>query len=363
MKKRPRNNILLLSTILLFSTTLVGCSQDVVVEKETPIRPVKLLSIDSLTSTNIRSFPAKTAATKQVDIAFRVPGQLIEFELVEGQAVIKGDILARLDDRDAKNTLLNNEAAHELAEADFKRKGELLRRKLISEAEYDTAKANLKTTKSALANAQDQLSYTVLTAPYSGTVAKISIDNYQMVQASQALLMLQKDNYVDIVIQVPESLVNIVTDTQLDHLASVTFSSLLDQKFPVKLKEFSSQVSQGTQSYEVVFTLPQPEKHKILSGMSAELSIDISVTDTSQNNATLPASAITKRDSDGKNIIWLFDPIKGSVSAREITLGKVSSQGVQVTSGLNQGDKVVIAGVQYMSAGLIVRPLHWQRGV
>lgn len=362
MRRNASNTALLLTMILLLTSTLTGCEQAQSIEKITPIRPVKLLTVESLTNTHIRSFPAKTAATKQVDIAFRVPGQLIHFDLVEGQTVNKGDVLARLDDRDANNALLNSEASFELASADFKRKGELLRQKLISEAEYDTAKATKKTAKAALANAQDQLSYTKLIAPYSGTIAKITINNFQMVQVNQPLLTLQKDNYIDVVIQVPESLINTVIHTE-QHIASVVFSSLPSKTFPAKLKEFASQVSQGTQSYEVVFTLPQPKKHKIFSGMSAELSVDITTSSANQNSVTLPAHAISKRDSDGKNIIWLFDSITNTVLPHEVELGKISKQGVQVIGGLNQGDQVVVAGVQYMSAGLVVKPIHWQRGV
>ncbi|ACA88567.1 efflux RND transporter periplasmic adaptor subunit [Shewanella woodyi] len=351
--------------LFITATMLAGCSTESVELTPETIRPVKLLEISDINAASMREFPAKVAATKQADLAFRVSGHLVDFSLVEGQSVKKGERLARLDDRDARNTLLNREAEYDLAEADYQRKGELLRRTLISQADYDLAKAQLKSAKAALANAQDQLSYTELKAPYAGTVAKISTDNYQMVQANQAILLLQKDRNIDVVIQVPESLASQVAqlNNKQGSQAKVVFANQPERSYPALLKEHATQVTTGTQSYEVVFTLPQPEDVKILPGMSAELKLDLSSTGELKTGAILPASAIMKRDEDGKNIVWLYQDDKGSVAPSVVTLGKVTTEGVEILNGVDAGDKVVVAGVQYLSADQLVKPLRWQRGV
>jgi len=46
-----------------------------------------------------------------------------------------------------------------------------------------------------------------------------------------------------------------------------------------------------------------------------------------------------------------------------VSLGRVSTEGIEVLSGLNPGDQIVSAGVSQLSAGMKVKPLHWQRGV
>lgn len=351
--------------LFVFAALMAGCSTESKEATIPVIRPVKLLDIADLNATSIRTFPAKVAATKQADLAFRLPGHLIEFYLVEGQRVKKGELLAKLDDRDARNTLLNREADHELATADFKRKGELLRRELISQADYDLAKAQLKSATAALATARDQLSYTLLQAPYDGTVAKISIDNFQMVQANQSILVLQKDRDIDVVIQVPESLA--INVTQFNHNAitqpSVSFSAQPGKHYPVHLKEYATQVTPGTQSYEVVFTLPQPSENRVLPGMSAELTLDVSAAQSQTKSTVIPASAIMKRDVDGLNIVWLYSERSGTVTPQPVTLGEVRTQGIEVTEGISKGDRVVVAGIQYLSDGQQVKPLRWQRGV
>lgn len=143
----------------------------------------------------------------------------------------------------------------------------------------------------------------------------------------------------------------------------MVFANQPERSYPALLKEHATQVTTGTQSYEVVFTLPQPEDVKILPGMSAELKLDLSSTGELKTGAILPASAIMKRDEDGKNIVWLYQDDKGSVAPSVVTLGKVTTEGVEILNGVDAGDKVVVAGVQYLSADQLVKPLRWQRGV
>ena len=357
--------LLLPFSLLLFILMTSGCTAESVETAPPTIRPVKLLTVTDVNAGSIRAFPAKVAATKQANLAFRVSGHLVELALFEGQQVKKGAVLARLDNRDASNTLLNREADYELAAADFKRKGELLRRELISAAEYDLAKAQLKSSQANLANAKDQLSYTELKAPYDGTIAKIDMDNFQMVQANQAILVLQKDRNIDVVIQVPESLASKVTQFNPNSafIPEVRFANNPAVAYPIRLKEHATQITQGTQSYEVVFTLARPQSMTVLPGMSAEVSIDISATEPSHITAIVPASAVLKRDVDGKHIIWAYSEKLGTVTQHAVTIGNVTTQGIEIIKGINIGDQVVVAGVQYLSENQSVKPLRWQRGV
>ncbi|MBQ4891364.1 efflux RND transporter periplasmic adaptor subunit [Shewanella sp. MMG014] len=358
-------HLLLPFSLLLFILMTSGCTAESIETPPPTTRPVKLLTVTDVNAGSIRAFPAKVAATKQANLAFRVSGHLVELSLFEGQQVRKGTVLARIDDRDARNTLLNREADHELAAADFKRKGELLRRELISAAEYDLAKAQLKSAEANLANAKDQLSYTVLKAPYTGTIAKIDMDNYQMVQANQAILVLQKDSKIDVVIQVPESLASTVTrfNPNSSFVPQVRFANNPQKAYPVKLKEHATQITQGTQTYEVVFTLPRPQSITVLPGMSAEVSMDVTGTEPSSITAIVPANAVFKRDADGQDVVWLYSDETGTVNQHLVTIGNVTTHGIEIIDGINIGDQVVVAGVQYLSEDQVVKPLRWQRGV
>ena len=353
--------------LLMTSAFISGCdSAESAVSDTAKVRPVKLMTIDDAASQQNRIFPAKIAANRQAELAFRINGELVELDLVEGQKVEKGQLLAQLDDRDAKNALMDAEANYELAFVDFKRKEEIYKRKLISKAEYDTAQATLKSGKAALGTARDQLDYTRLTAPFSGIVAKVELDNYQMVKAGQAVLSLRGDQQLDVQIQVPESMLLTVKRESVGktYQPQVRFDSE-GTLYPVTYKEHASKVSPSTQTYEVVFSLDQPENLNVLPGMSAELLIDMSALNNDETAmvAVLPQTAIFRSDEDQKTRVWRYNADTQKLESVEVTLGQVRAQGIEVLSGINKGDQIVAVGAGLLKADMAVKPLRWERGV
>ncbi|MGF1761475.1 efflux RND transporter periplasmic adaptor subunit [Photobacterium sagamiensis] len=353
--------------LLMTSTILTGCnSAESAVSQTASVRPVKLMTIGDAADHQTRIFPAKIAANQQADLAFRINGELVKLNLTEGQQVTKGQLLAKLDDRDAKNVLLNAEANYELAAAEFKRTQRIFKRNLISKSKYDMAKATLKSTKAALSTARDQLDYTRLTAPFSGVVAKVDLDNHQMIHASQTILSLRGDRLLDVEIQVPESLLLTLNDKLLDenYQPQVRFGSQ-SELYPVTYKEHASKVSSGTQTYEVVFSLNRPEHLNVLPGMSAELLLDMSVMskDKADTIAVLPQTAIFKSDEDKLTKVWRYDAETQKLESVEVTLGQVRAQGIEVLSGLDKDDQIVAVGASFLKSGMDVKPLRWERGV
>ncbi|WP_037459351.1 efflux RND transporter periplasmic adaptor subunit [Shewanella sp. HN-41] len=355
----------MLVPVLLLPALLSGCTPAESSVQTSPIRPVKLFEVVQLNGDSFRTFPARVAANSRAELSFRISGQLTELALVEGQRVTEGSLLAKLDDRDAHNNLMTREAEHELLAADFKRKVELLNRKLISQSEFDNTQAQLKSAKAALAAARDQLSYTRLTAPFSGTIAKRLVDNHQIVQANQGVLTLQNNNLLDVSIQVPEAMAASLNEyiKQQNFIAKVRFSALAGMEFDAKFKEYSTQVTPGTQAYEVVFSLPQPEDIQLLPGMSAELTLALVKTPDQTASAIVPVTAIDKRDQDGRVQVWVYQTQSGEVKPTAVTLGRVTTEGIEVLGGINKGDLIVSAGVSQLSNGMKVKPLRWQRGV
>ncbi|WP_299492776.1 efflux RND transporter periplasmic adaptor subunit [uncultured Shewanella sp.] len=352
-------------TLVLLASLISGCNpatSNVIID---PIRPVKLMTIDNAVSKQTRVFPAKVEANQEANLSFRIAGQVIALPLLEGQTVQKGELLAQLDDRDAQNALLNREANYDLIHADFKRKTQLLKQKLISQAEFDSAKAELKSSRAALANAQDNVSYTQLHAPFTGTIAKRIINNHQIVQANQAVLTLQKNATIDVVIQVPETLAASIKDYDeaRARLAQISFSAKPNHHYPVTLKEYSTEVTPGSQTYAATFSLKQPEDLNVFPGMSAELTLDLVKADHSRSPILLPQTAIAKRDSDNASIVWVFNEDTQTVHASIVSIGAVHSKGIEVLSGLKPGERIVVAGIQHLSDDMKVKALRWQRGV
>ncbi len=349
-------------------TLLSGCSQEEQVVTESPVRPVKLFTVEDYSKRLIRNFPASVAATDEAEISFRISGELVERPLAEGMLVNKGQLLARMDDKDARNTLADRQANYELAVVDFKRKKDLVAKKALAQSQLDTAEATLKSTRAALELARSNLTYTRIVAPFSGRIAKLEVENYQFVQARQTVVVLQSDDTVDLHIQVPESVIASIGQMQynFEYQPEVRFHGTQGKSFRASYKERSNKVSPGTQSYEVVFTMDKPKEMNILPGMAATMTIDFSkavkmIEDVGY--VIVPRQSIAKEDTSGRTVVWTYDDTTGLVQSADVTMGRVTNEGVAIISGLKPGDRIVAAGASQMTENLKVKPLRWERGL
>ncbi|PMH43798.1 hypothetical protein BCU68_13195 [Vibrio sp. 10N.286.49.B3] len=349
--------------IFIPRTSAEQTSQEV---EKTPsyARAVKLMQVDNLSSHFTRTFPAKVVASQQVDLAFRVNGQLTHLDLLAGQQVKKGDLLAQLDNRDATNNLLNAQANHQLATADFSRKKELLARKLISKSDFDTAEAQLQSTLATLNAAKDQLSYTQLIAPFSGIVAKVDLENHQMLQASQVVMTLQTNKKFDLTFNVPESYLfnnkENINANQAEY--SVKFHGS-DDTFPVTFKEMNTVVNNGSQTYQMTLSFT-PATHfnlSILPGMSAD--VVVHEKHASQPLPVLPLSAIGHDEQTEQDFVWIYQPQTQTLTKSIVQLGKIRTQGSEIISGINEGDQIVAIGASSIHSDTKVTPLRWERGI
>lgn len=358
-----------IQTLVSLAIVLTGCQKEP--EKiEGIIRPVKLFEVAESSSQQLRHFPGNVTASDEAEISFRISGELINLPLNEGQHVNKGHLLAQLDNQDARNEVADRQAVYELAQIDFQRKQSLMKKKIIAQSDYDTAGAHLTSSKATLDMARNKLNYTVLKAPFSGRVAKMEVENHQYIQAKQTILWLQSDNNVDIHIQVPESIVmnvNVnVNVLEIDYTPQASFAAAPSRQFPIKYKKHSTKVTPGTQTYDVVFTMPIPTDFTLFPGMSTTVTIDLARI-TRQQSLTpyvlIPANAVVNSDSDERMIVWRYNPETETVNAVDVTIGLITEAGIQVLSGLQSGDRVVVAGARQLTEGLQVKPLRWEPGL
>ena len=355
------------ATATVSLSLLTACSPSVEQQIET-VRPVKLFEVVDRQSQNLREFPAIVAASEEASISFRIPGELLEYPATSAAIVEKGQLLARLDDRDSKNEVAARQADFDLAESDFRRIQSLREKQMVSQSDYDNANTRLKAARVNLQLANDRLSDTVLTAPFAGRIAQTLVENYQSVQAQQPVLILQDHTTLDISIQVPESILTQTRQDQVDttYQPVVTFAGNAGSEYKVTYKEHATKVTPGTQSYEVTFSLPTPNSFTVYPGMGATLSIDM--TKVTGNGAAssefiLPMTSVLKDDSTGKYTAWVYDEVTKTVNPREVTVGRITQSGITVTSGIESGDQIVSAGLNRLRAGMEVKPLERERGV
>ena len=352
---------------VVFALILAGCKDEQkVVDTPPPVRPVKLATLKAPEDSRLQSFPGKIQPNKYASLSFRVAGQLDKLPLREGVEVEEGQLLGRLDQRDALNQVKNTEANFELSKANFARIKSLHKRKLVSQSEYDTAQAQLKSTEAALSIARDNLDYTTIHAPFSGVVASMSVENFQYVTAQQEVLVLQALETLDVSIQVPEEIMARVRRENVpeDYRPLLSFPAYPGKSFPVTYKEHKSSISEGTQAYEVIFTLQQPDDLTVLPGMSAEVMLDMAILSGRRKSFLIvPHQAVMTRDSNGKSVVWRYDANSKTMSPVEVQLGEVRKSGIEVIGTLKPGDQLAVAGLASLKEGMKVKPLRWERGM
>lgn len=355
---------------LMFGLSLtVGCQEEVVSPVVVDsIRPVKLFTLSDKAAENVRHFPANVHASEEAVISFRVSGELAELPINAAQRVEKGQLLAKLDDRDFITEKQLRKTDYELAKVEFERVKTLHERNVLSQSDFDNAQARVRSSKAGLKLANDRLSDTALVAPFSGRIAHINVDNFQYVQPQQTILILQEDKTLDISIQFPENLLNSIDKRKIDqnYQPMVTFAGKNIQ-YPVTYKEHATQATPGTQAFEVIFSLLVPnDGQTIYPGMGATVSVDLVAMMPDENDAAegffvIPLTAMLVDDSTGKNQVWVYRD--GDVSPREVTLQRITDNGAVVSGQLAPGEQLVSAGLNKMRIGMKVKPLKRERGL
>ncbi|MBD1584041.1 efflux RND transporter periplasmic adaptor subunit [Pseudoalteromonas sp. S16_S37] len=356
-----------IAAIVTVLTLLLGCQDNTQPQSQTDvIRPVKLVTVANSEQSDIRSFPAEVVANQGSYLAFRVNGELMEFPVLAGQEVTQGQLLAKLDPEDFELQLEQRKAQYELASSQLARVESLFNKSIASKAEYDQALANKQVAESALKIAKTNLQNSELRAPFSGTIAKVFVKNYENVVAKQNILRLETRDMMDVVIQVPEKLVARV-DKDLDYHPRVVFDGYPDKSYELSIKEWDTQADPATLSYKVVFTLPIPKDFNLLAGMTGHVYIDRSkVMHTAKKKLYVPISAVFSERTqplDDNAFVWVFDEQTQTLSKRAISVGKMHDQSIEITAGLNGGEIIVGAGVHHLEEGLKVRPWTKERGL
>lgn len=339
-------------------TTLLACS-DPAAENQAPeqARPAQLMSVQESTGPRLREFPGVVEAAKVAKLTFRVAGEVTQLPARPGAKVEQGDLIARLDPTDYQLAVDQAKARYELASSQHQRNKVLVKEGVMSAAQFDQVKSELAVAKSNYETAKANLRYTRLTAPFDGVVANLAVEAYENVQAKQPIVTLQISNAIDVSIQVPETLFAKVK-RQTDYQPEIRFDAAPELTFPAHIKEWNSQSDGATNSYEVVFTLPEPNEVNILPGMTATVIVDINqVIGVMQKGVVVPTKAVFTDNADDA-YVWVVDD-EMRVQKRRVTLGSMTNEGLTVVEGLSAKETIVTAGVHQLKEGQHVR--EWQR--
>lgn len=346
-------------------------------EKEV-IRPVRTVTLQGRARDGGRRYFGAVQGARRANLSFRVSGPLLELPAEKGFAVRQGDLLARIDPRDfktrldqAQGVLAQARAAYNDAMGNFTRYEELYRQKVIAEAAYDAYKTQLEVTRSAVRQAQSQVTAaadalrdTELRAPFDGIVVDRMAEKYQDVLPKQPVINFQNIDTLEIVFNMPDKDVLLAPVPAGDDVREVieragknfkitaAFDVVPGREFTLKLKEFGAQADAGTRTYPVTAVMAQPEGLRVLPGMAVTVTVEYrggAFDDTWE----VPESAVLNDEGDEK---WVWRYGNGHVNRVPVTVLGWHEGALKIRSPeLYARDVIVTAGVSFLRDGQAVR--------
>ena len=277
----------------------------------------------------------------------------------------------------AKDQVQQAQSAHEIAHLSYNRLAEVSKNKpgLVAQQEIDdahskdlVAEAQVSAAKSNLAAAEEQVhvnaaelqkiktlfDYTRVTAPFAGVITKRYADTGSMIQAGTAsssqampLVRLSENSLLRLILPVPESAVPTVHIGQQVEVHVKT----LNRSFPGRVTRFAEKVSLATRTMDTEVDVPNPSL-VLIPGMYAEVNLTL---DSRAHVVVVPVPAIDVGSDDSSGRVFVVTP-ENHVEIRKVKLGLQTATKVEILSGLQAGDMVVIGNRAGLQPGQPVQP-------
>jgi RND family efflux transporter MFP subunit len=339
---------------------LSGCKREVAQEAPPP-RPVRTVVVEKGGLGHTIVLTGQIEAEKEVALAFRIGGRIIERSVDTGDRVKADQVVAKLDPQNELNSLRSARAALSAAKArleqdsnHFDRQETLLGQGWTTRANFDqaqqalrTAQASVDDAKAQVEIAEDRVGYTELKAGLTGTITRRAAESGEVVQAGQTVFTVARDSGWDAVFDVPAQVLR-TAPGDADVIIALTDDPSVTAKGRVRLVD--PQADPVTRTFKVrVAVNDPPTAMRLGATVSGRMEVDHG------HGISLPASALTATNKSPA--VWVVDPEKMTVALKPVEVLRFDPGTVVLSAGLDGGEIVVTAGVQALHPGQKVRAL------
>ena len=335
------------------------------------------------------SVNGKVAADNEVQVFPMLAGQVLTLSVSEGDKVTKGQTLLNVDTSSVTSTMSslresynatktatekaienaqigveqaqlaveNTEALLEAgaaAEQDLTKAllglGQILQGLAQAQAGVQQARAQQAASLAQIQASMDQInkqaSYGTVTAPCAGTVTAVNVVQGGMASSAQPAVVIAEDSRVKINASVSE---DVFAGLHTGDSAGVQISVLSDEVKSAKIVSLPAAANQQTNLYDVSVSVPSGTEPAI--GAFATV---IFYTDRRENTLSVPTECVLTGNDNER---YLFTVDESGTTAKRVTVetGLVGKTQTEITSGLSEGDRVVVKGQSYLSDGSAVR--------
>ena len=383
------------------------------------VRPAKVTTVTASGSVLARSYPALVLPSREIELSFKVSGQVTELPVRAGAQVAAGDVIARIDPRDFQSQKVQLQSQRDQAAAQLEalRAGARPEDIAALEAAVDSAQAQVGQARDALDRAQQLLD--------RGVTTRVQVDTAQAdLRVAEANLRAQEEQLrigqiggrpeeiaaAEAVLRGMEAQVQVAEDNLADTVLKAPFDGIIARR---DIENFANVQAgqdivllQGLDVVHLAFDIPGPDvveftrlgveqvRARAVFSSLPDQEFDAELTEFSvqadsatqtyrgraavvvpEGEAILPgmvARVIVRAEGresrifapltaiaagpDGSPFVWLTDA-GGKVTKRPVTLGDARGGDVTVADGLAEGDTIVSAGVSRIIDGMTIRPI------
>ena len=284
-------------------------------------------------------------AVQSIELRPDADGRLMEILVREGAYVTQGEALFKVDDAELKAQVARAEADRDLAQQALRRTSQLLTEKAAAPADLERAEAQARSTDASLQLLQLRLDRTVIRAPFSGVAGARMVSLGDYLTSSTRLISLQTVNPQRAAFQIPERYSDRL---KLGQTVLFQVAALPGRDFHGVVDFVDPQVRLPGRTITVKAAVPN-SRRELQAGMFIEVHLSTGV----RPNATvIPEDAITTVQAG--SFVWVI--VAGKATRRRVDLGVRTPGYVEVKSGVQTGELVVVGGLERLAEGVSVQP-------
>jgi len=305
---------------------------------------VSVVEIKPVPVKDILILPGGTEAWEDILASADTSGRVEWIGFNEGDRVKKGQLIAKIDVSALKAALERTKAAFKLADDLCNRRQELFRRKIINKEELDRSLTEKTLARTTLQQAQVEHDRGFLRSPIDGVVNHVFVDEGEFIDRGKPMFDLVNVDKIKINVNVPELDVRYL---RVGQKAEVKIDAFPDRRIQGAVDFVAYKADPATKTFVVRVLIDNPH-HDIRPGMIARV---VFLRRVIPNALVAPLFALV--DKGGQRL--LFVEKEGVAHARTVSIGIIEGDRVQITSGLNVGDHLIVKGQTEVEEGTRVQ--------
>jgi membrane fusion protein (multidrug efflux system) len=310
------------------------------IRKDTPsVRVITLTVIPRRLEDTIK-LPGYVEPAEDLWVKTEVSGQVLQVLAKEGTHIKRGQVIAKLDDRDYRSRLSRIEANHRLAKLEYDRIYSLDKKKITAASRLDEIEARLNDVSAQQDEAELALSRTRILAPIEGQVNEIIAKQGSFLGVGDPVAQILRLSDVKVIVGIPESDVAFFLDL---NEATVIIDALGKRRVTGKKVFLSRQPRNLARLFDLELEIPNTDGH-ILPSMFARVELIRAV---HEKALVIPLYAVINQGDEQ----FVYIENDGSAKKTPVVMGQLVDWQVHITSGISANDKVIVVGHRLLNDG------------